>query len=62
LFIERAVFNCLEDEEGEYEELDDNFLLLANEGQPALVIASVEEEKPEYANKGVVIVKDEVEE
>ena len=43
---ERAVFQCLEDEElmkndapeeEQYEELEDDFLFLANEGKPALV-------------------------
>ena len=36
-FIEKDVFNCLEDEDGEYDELEDDFLLLANEGKPALI-------------------------
>lgn len=49
---EREVFNCLEEEErvdafeGEsagYEELEDDFLMLANEGKPALVQEEDEE-------------------
>lgn len=36
---EKAVFLCMEDPVGEYEELEDDFLLLANEGKPALVEA-----------------------
>jgi len=67
---EREVFNCLEEEEqvdafegqsAGYEELEDDFLMLANEGLPALV-----EDKhvpaqtgDEYSNKNVVIVRDE---
>lgn len=39
LCIEKAVFLCMEDAEGEYEELEDDFLLLANEGKPALIEA-----------------------
>lgn len=64
---EKAVFTCLEDDNGEYDELEDDFLMLANEGKPALEV--VEEtavkgksSKEEFANKGVVIVKDDVEE
>ena len=54
--IEKAVFLCMEDPEGEYEELEDDFLLLANEGKPAL--EEVEADKTEFENKGVVIVED----
>ena len=43
LSIERAVFDCLEDEDNdEYEELEDDFLMIANEGQPALVLVETE--------------------
>jgi hypothetical protein len=31
------VFLCMEDQEGEYEELEDDFLFIANEGKPALI-------------------------
>jgi hypothetical protein len=59
------VFDCLEDDVGEYEELDDDFLFQANEGKPALEVVEVEE-KPsannDFHNKNVVIVKDEMEE
>lgn len=60
---------CMTDDVGDYDELEDDFLLLANEGKPAVI--EVEEEVmvnnktdnlPEFANKGVVIVKDEEEE
>jgi hypothetical protein len=55
---ERAVFQCLEDgefvEADGYEELEDDFLMIANEGKPALV-----EAKEEFFNKDVVIVRDE---
>jgi len=66
---ERAVFQCLEAEEFEdeagYGELEDDFLLLANEGQPALVevddknTAAEEDKVEEFENKGVVIFRDE---
>lgn len=61
---EREVFNCLEEEEFDenhvYEELEDDFLMLANEGQPALAEAPLREDSDdENNNKGVVIFKDE---
>jgi hypothetical protein len=68
---EREVFQCLEDEEkvdafedqsAGYEELEDDFLMLANEGQPALIEASKEElskATDEFSNKDVVFVVDE---
>lgn len=66
---ERAVFQCLEDEElaygedADYDLLEDDFLFLANDGQPALV--EVDNSKraaantEEFDNKGVIIVRDE---
>ena len=55
---EREVFECLEaeefDDEAGYDELEDDFLLLANEGKPALEKATREND-----NEGVVFVKDE---
>ncbi|CDW89648.1 UNKNOWN [Stylonychia lemnae] len=65
---EKAVFNCMFDDEGEYDELEDDFLMLANEGKAAIVVVESNNEKkindnqPEFANKGVVIVRDEEEE
>lgn len=68
---EKAVFQCLEDEElshdseGVYEELEDDFLLLANEGKPALIEASTEDgskalkNNEDFENKDVVFVRDE---
>ena len=51
------------EEDGVYEELEDDFLLLANEGQPALVEAGLGEKgkdvQDEFDNKGVFIVRDE---
>ena len=48
---EKAVFNCLEDEQnvfaGAYEELDDDFLLMLNDGKPALEPVQREFGKPE---------------
>lgn len=58
---------CMTDDVGQYDELEDDFLMLANEGKPAL--ESVEaladpntDNGKEFANKGVVIFKDEEEE
>lgn len=56
---EKAVFNCLEDDQnvfaGAYEELDDDFLLMLNDGKPALepvrrefLQPQKEEQPPEY--------------
>ncbi len=66
---ELEVFNCLEEEEAVdahenasagYEELEDDFLMLANEGKPALEEAKEEDfSKAEYINKNVVIVENE---
>jgi cupin superfamily acireductone dioxygenase involved in methionine salvage len=71
---QREVFQCLEEEEkadansedddAGYEELEDDFLMIANEGKPALVEASDSVAKSlaksdEFGNKDVVIVKDE---
>lgn len=55
------------DDDGEYEELEDDFLMIANEGKAALISVetdskNVKDDQREYANKGVVIVKDEEEE
>lgn len=54
------------DDVGEYDELEDDFLMLANEGKPALETvestAATTQDGKEFANKGVVIVKDEEEE
>jgi len=67
---QREVFQCLEEEEAAdavedgsagYEELEDDFLMLANEGKPALEEAK-DIEKAEYENKGVMIVEDEEDE
>lgn len=52
----------MDDDEGEYEELDDDFLMLANEGQPALILDETPENEEDFHNKGVLIVKDEMEE
>ena len=63
----------MEDDQGVYDELEDDFLLLANEGKPALELVeetlTAEQSKVaanaaivEFENKGVVIVRDVVEE
>ena len=64
---EKAVFDCLEDEklvhEGAYEELDDDFILMLNDGKPALELASEMKPPPmldaNHDNAGVEVVKDE---
>jgi hypothetical protein len=61
---EKAVFGCLEDEKnvfaGAYEELDDDFLLMLNDGQPAL--EQVKKEHPDHDNAGVEVIEEEPEE
>ncbi len=53
----------MNDSEGEYDELEDDFIFAANDGLPALVAQPpVEELDDEGANEGVEIVKDEMEE
>ena len=54
--------DAFEDQSAGYEELEDDFLMLANEGQPALIDASKEElskATDEFSNKDVVFVVDE---
>ena len=51
--------DAFEGESAGYEELEDDFLMLANEGKPALVQAEEEKAEEEYTNKNVVIVRDE---
>ena len=47
---ERAVFDCMEDENNinaeTYEELDDDFILMLNEGKPALEKVTIQEQIP----------------
>ena len=35
---EKAVFECLENDEGEYEELEDDFLFKANDGKLGIIV------------------------
>ena len=51
--------DAFEGESAGYEELEDDFLMLANEGQPALVPEDNSKVEEEYTNKNVVIVRDE---
>ena len=37
VYIEKAVYLCMTDDVGDYDELEDDFLLLANEGKPAII-------------------------
>ena len=50
-FVEKAAFDALHDSEGEYEELEDDFLFIANEGQVALVLAEEEKGGADGKNK-----------
>ena len=42
MWIEKAAFDALSDSEGEYEELEDDFLFIANEGKVAIERVEVE--------------------
>jgi len=65
---EKAVFDCLEDDknvfDGAYEELDDDFLLMLNDGKPAL--EHVNKPPPmldsNHENAGVEVLKADEEE
>jgi hypothetical protein len=64
---EKAVFECLEDEEnvhvGAYEELEEDFMLMLNDGKPALEIARKMDPPPvldsTHENAGVIVLKDD---
>jgi hypothetical protein len=64
---EKAVFDCLEDEknvfEGAYEELDDDFLLMLNDGKPALEHINKPPPMldPNHENAGVEVFDDKEE-
>ena len=47
--VEKAAMAALDDSDGEYEELEDDFLMIANEGQVA--IEEVEEDADEAGSK-----------
>jgi hypothetical protein len=63
---EKAVFECLEDEqlvhEGAYEELDDDFILMLNDGKPAVELAKEMKPPPmldpSHENAGVEIIEE----
>ena len=44
ILVEKAAFAALDASDGEYEELEDDFLMIANEGE--LAVEVVEEEVP----------------
>ena len=50
-FVEKAAFDALQDSEGVYEELEDDFLFIANEGQVALKLAEEEKTETEVEKK-----------
>ena len=66
---EKAVFGCLEDEknvfDGAYEEFDDDFMMMLNDGKPALELAKDMEKPPmldpNHENAGVEIIQPEIE-
>ena len=49
--VEKAAMAALDDSDGEYEELEDDFLMIANEGQVA--IEEVEEDADEADSKAI---------
>lgn len=62
---EKAVFDCLEDEENvfnnAYDELEDDFILMMNGGKPALELIDQpppDLDKPVGENEGVVVIED----
>ena len=65
---EKAVFDCMEDEqnvhEGAYEEFDDDFMMMLNDGKPALELAKEMKPPPildpTHENAGVEIIEPEV--
>ena len=64
---EKAVFDCMEDEqnvhEGAYDEFDDDFMMMLNDGKPALELAKDMKPPPildpTHENAGVVIMEPE---
>ena len=56
LFTEKAAMAALDASDGEYEELEDDFLMIANEGQVAL--EEVEEEETNEKNVKSILKKD----
>ena len=53
ILVEKAAFAALEASDGEYEELEDDFLMIANEGE--LAVEVIEEEVPATkAKKGIL--------
>ena len=70
--IEKAAYAALEASDGEYEELEDDFLMTANEGQIALEVVEEEEvgakpDKPfdmneeDFRTRDIMILEDEEE-
>jgi hypothetical protein len=57
---EKAVFECLEDDvnvfAGAYDDLEDDFMMTLNGGQPALELINMPKEKHE--NEGIIIVEE----
>lgn len=60
---EKAVFDCLEDEENvfanAYDELEDDFILMMNDGKPALELIDkipIDLDKPLGENEGIIVV------
>jgi hypothetical protein len=59
---ERAVFDCLEDDvnvfAGAYEDLEEDFMMTLNGGQPALELIT-EFPKEKHENEGLIIVEED---
>jgi hypothetical protein len=70
VILERAIFNCLEDDDNfsAYEEMDEDWILNANEGQVAVVAVGSDDDQPEgdeqeedeedFHNKNVHVFED----
>lgn len=64
---EKAVFDCLQDEQNvfanAYDELEDDFIMMLNDGKPALEQIKEMEPPPmldaDHDNAGVVVLKDD---
>ena len=59
---EKAVFECMNDDQnvfaGAYEELEDDFILMLNDGKPALEMigARAADVDPSHENAGVEVI------
>jgi hypothetical protein len=52
LTVEKAMYDALEADDGEYEELEDDFIFLANEGMAAIEVVEEEDTKKSILKGG----------